>query len=824
MNIEQKLSNARTLLNDLGNALTDLVNVAPDVFEDELLQDKLQDFRQVYDEATERLANPSLRIAMIGTTSSGKSTIVNALIGRRIAPIEAGEMSGGVLRIRHSQDCRLKIEATDDAVWETGEWTDLSDEEIYNRIRAVMYHYHEARRKKDYLAPQIEVSLPILPACDKSLSGLPEGLNIEFVDLPGLKSVQDHKNLEIIQSLVGKAFNLVALDYLQVDEEHRQVLLNELNNVVKYWQGRLNSTIFILNRVDSRSSDDLPLDMRIEMLQQEIQTLLSLAELPDIIPFNARLLYNAQCSWGHNSWENSSGILLESRMEFLKRLFLDSASKIEEQVKGKRDLRRWFDEIKYDLDDNLHVEDEKVRMIVKYALQWSGGQTLWDRIKKRIEESFAELVISPILVNVFESYDSFSHSVNLLIQTRKITNIEEIKEKQEQLIKFRNEFPDLAEKVNEDFAQELQDYIKAFKSRDQTKISQIIQKAKDKKRKGFQEIFDAVDDIEADLNASIIIQVRDAFKNKNGAYDLEDKLQEVITPSLAKDVAREYDHVSRRISDFTSKKDGYLVKKVKMDDSKKIKELEHDEKYVRLLFYTMEDALTARADFTIQAKQKDFITALDCFIQGQITRLKFCISEEILESLDIEQAVMSDVRKKLNENLTTLPEKFFNFSADIKENTLTQREKTGTKAQKRSREVGSCLNKRTETYTEYVDQHDNIRYKQLLIPDIETMAKQWSSGIENSKYGKGGLCDILFDWITHKLNYASNLFDESVNNILNLTEKCLDEQFKKLEEQQLELEKLAKLESCHNKANNIRQELDKILNLMNEEVIKNELL
>ena len=148
MDIEQKLSNARTLLNELGNALTDLVNVAPDVFEDELLKDKLQDFRRVYDEATERLAHHSLRIAMIGTTSSGKSTIVNALIGRRIAPIEAGEMSGGVLRIRHSQDCRLKIEATDDAVWETGEWTDLSDEEIYNRIRAVMYHYHEARRKK----------------------------------------------------------------------------------------------------------------------------------------------------------------------------------------------------------------------------------------------------------------------------------------------------------------------------------------------------------------------------------------------------------------------------------------------------------------------------------------------------------------------------------------------------------------------------------------------------------------------------------------------------------------------------------------------------
>ena len=98
------------------------------------------------------------------------------------------------------------------------------------------------------------------------------------------------------------------------------------------------------------------------------------------------------------------------------------------------------------------------------------------------------------------------------------------------------------------------------------------------------------------------------------------------------------------------------------------------------------------------------------------------------------------------------------------------------------------------------------------------MAKQWSSGIENGKYGKGGLCDILFDWITNKLNYASNLFDESVNNILNLTEKCLDEQFKKLEEQQLELEKLAKfVEQVHSNSaeySHLQNQMDEVKSLI----------
>ena len=107
LNIESKLDNTRNLLQELGNAVSSLVNSSPDIFEDQSIKSHLKDFLNVYQEAVQRLENPSFRIATIGTTSSGKSTIVNALIGRRIAPIEAGEMSGGVLTFKHSQERRL---------------------------------------------------------------------------------------------------------------------------------------------------------------------------------------------------------------------------------------------------------------------------------------------------------------------------------------------------------------------------------------------------------------------------------------------------------------------------------------------------------------------------------------------------------------------------------------------------------------------------------------------------------------------------------------------------------------------------------------------
>ncbi len=281
LNIESKLNNTRNLLQELGNSVSSLVNSSPDVFDDSGIQSCLQEFLTVYEEAVQRLENPSFRIATLGTTSSGKSTIVNALIGRKIAPIEAGEMSGGVLTLKHSQEQRLMIAETENAVWDTGAWTGLSDEDVYQRIRSVMHSYHAARKKREYVAPQITAYVPLLPACDASLLGLPNGIGVELIDLPGLKSVQDRINLATIQKQVNKAFSLVALDYMQIDDDHRKRLLEELKKVVEYLQGRTDSMIFILNRVDQRGADDLPLSVRIDKLREEIKEVLSLPELPD---------------------------------------------------------------------------------------------------------------------------------------------------------------------------------------------------------------------------------------------------------------------------------------------------------------------------------------------------------------------------------------------------------------------------------------------------------------------------------------------------------------------------------------------------------------
>ncbi|AFZ06651.1 hypothetical protein Osc7112_2187 [Oscillatoria nigro-viridis PCC 7112] len=794
--IESKLNNTRNLLQELGNSVSSLVKSSPDVFADSGIQSCLQDFLTVYQEAVQRLENPSFRIATLGTTSSGKSTIVNALIGRKIAPIEAGEMSGGVLTIKHSQEPRLMIAETEDAAWEAGEWTGLSDEDLYQRISTVMHSYHAARKKREYVAPQITAHVPLLPACDASLLGLPNGIGVELIDLPGLKSVQDRANLATIQKQVNKAFSLVALDYMQVDDEHRKRLLEELKKVVEYLQGRTDSMIFILNRVDNRGADDLPLSERIDKLREEIKEVLSLPELPDVLPFNARLLYYAQCAWGSGAFNEPSVMSQEIRLKLLKAMFQDCAGVIRLNTKENRNLKKWFGDIDERVEDNEAIDDETMRQILHYSLEWSGGRELWDCFRGRVQESFSELVILPALLEVFANYKALAQSLEILIQTRKIYNQKQVEQERDNLAKIRQNLQENIKTIGKGFNGEIKGLIEKLKKNNPTTNDQLVQDAEKKGRKGFEPIYDAVREVEGDLIKVLIVPVLDAFKNNQGAFELRDKLGEVTSPPLAEHISKAYDHVSRRLTKFSSDSE-YLVKRIRADDDNGKKELEHDERYVRLLYHTMREALSARAEFFLQSKAKQFEQVLESLVDEQVKKLKVFLTEGNFSSINLEKAAISNLRKKLAQNLPTLPERFFEFpDNNITQNRSKQTEVVGQKTEDETRtkteqenyeesyQEGSCLKTTktrtqtrpvTRTYQEAVtrDITQDVEYIELFLPSPGLMAKQWSSGIEK---GKASLWDILREWILQWLNYVSDIFKESVDEITNLAERALQQQ------------------------------------------------
>ena len=80
-------------------------------------------------------------------------------------------------------------------------------------------------------------------------------------------------------------------------------------------------------------------------------------------------------------------------------------------------------------------------------------------------------------------------------------------------------------------------------------------------------------------------------------------------------------------------------------------QLEHDERYVRLLYHTMKAAISARAEFFLQGKAKQFEQALESLGYEELKELKHCLSEQSFSAINIEEAAISNLRKKLAQNL-----------------------------------------------------------------------------------------------------------------------------------------------------------------------------
>jgi len=767
INIETVLDSTRHQLRELGNGVANIANSYADVFSAPEIASQFEAFRRAYSEAVNRLNAPNLYIATLGTTSSGKSTIVNALIGRKVAPIEAGEMSGGVLTLRHGEQRSLIVAETEEAAWDVGVWDDLNDEEIYDRIRNhIMIPYHHIRKERECRAPEVTAVGPILPGQDIGLLGLPTGIQVEFIDLPGLKSVKDRTNLAVIQSRVHKAFSIVALDYMQVDDDHRKRLLEELVRVVQYLNGRTDSMVFVLNRVDQRGEDDISVEERIGQLQGEIQKVLSLQELPDVLPFSARLLYYAQCAWGPCSLSESSQVDQVTRSKLLNAMFRDCAALINSKVRGDRSLKNWIRDIQDRVEEGESVNDEEMRQIVRYALEWSGGERLWSRLRARVQDSFPELVLLPALVEVFDSFDALVQAIETLAEIRRLRSKEEIETEQARIRESRDRLHEQVEQIRKKFRKEISQTTEDLKKNDPSTRSRLAQEAKRLGRRGFQSLFDAVDEVEADLTQSLIAPLRDAIKNSEGSYELEEKLGKVISPKLANDLARAYDLTSRKLDSFKLDSD-QLSKRVRADDKDGIRELEHAERAIRSLYQGIRNAITVRAEFALQARAQQLEAALQSLVEEQQGQLQeICLQE--LPSLNLDAAIMSHFKGSTLGRLLTLPGKFFEFPNTLKQQELNQREKVGER--KETYTTGSCF-KSEETRT--VDVTENIQYRELLLPNATGMARQWSEGIAK---GKDGLWDVLCKWINDHLDVVMDAFDHSINKVLDLAEHALKEQ------------------------------------------------
>jgi predicted GTPase len=214
------------------------------------MQELSSNLEQALGNLVGELHNPTLTLATTGTTSSGKSTLVNLLCGAEIVPMAVEEMSAGVVTIEYSEEKSLVIHQTVGATWEWGEWLSINEEEIYNHLEQAMRGYIDNREQQVSLdAPRFTIRYPFKFRKELNLQ-LPQGTKVEIMDLPGLASVDDKGNADLIKEQCREALCIFTYNSAETDQQKIDKLLNEVVEEVRSLGGYLERMLFVLNRID----------------------------------------------------------------------------------------------------------------------------------------------------------------------------------------------------------------------------------------------------------------------------------------------------------------------------------------------------------------------------------------------------------------------------------------------------------------------------------------------------------------------------------------------------------------------------------------------
>lgn len=396
---------------------------------DKRLNTCFKEFLKESDETLSRLKKPMITIATVGTTSSGKSTILNGFTGRDIAPCNIDEMSAGILTFTPSEtENKLIVKESPEGYWFGKTYQNMSDDNMRTEIERIFGIYKSKKTNRVCSAPQIEVVGKFLWNINKDIFDLPENIQFRFIDLPGLRREKgDRKNLKVIQDVLKevKPLCVLAMDYSQLaTPEALESLLSELTETIKNLGGSTESIIFILNKVDLYNKGQATtLEDDIEKFRKRVIAKLS-TELPkynfdsiEIIPYIGILQNNAQIAIGLQHHRKCDK--LEYNPDVLS-LLSTNCSKVFQN--SEKSIRRFFNSIIDDLAEKEPIENDDLKKLLDYAYEVSYANQFIEELKHRIKESFYEIVIYPATYKLHNKFNLLCAYLKNFLSVNRLRN------------------------------------------------------------------------------------------------------------------------------------------------------------------------------------------------------------------------------------------------------------------------------------------------------------------------------------------------------------------------------------------------------------------
>lgn len=180
-----------------------------------------------FDIAKEILKDKEYNVVVCGEVKKGKSSLINAIIGQNLLPVDSDIATSQVFRISNSQTESYKLVFTDKTE------KVISREELSKYGSQVDANINGTQELGGKSISYIQVSLPV--------GFLPEGVNI--VDTPGLGSLyKSHE--KITQNYISKAAAVVfVLDYANPIVEQELIFINRILDITPY-------ILFVITKTD----------------------------------------------------------------------------------------------------------------------------------------------------------------------------------------------------------------------------------------------------------------------------------------------------------------------------------------------------------------------------------------------------------------------------------------------------------------------------------------------------------------------------------------------------------------------------------------------
>lgn len=464
----------------------------------------------------EKILNSEFEINVIATMSSGKSTLINSLLSKKILPSSNEACTATITRIKDIDNDNFIGKAYD----EKGELKYAEYNISYEKMR-------EWNKAEDILTIELQGNIPFVEASEISLV---------ITDTPGPNNSKDKSHRQRLMNMLDgnkyKPLILYVLNATQFgitdDSELLKSIVKKLENADKQTK---DSFLFVVNKIDTFNDDD-----DIQKTLENIKTYLEEKGItePNILPVAALPALEIRS-------EPKSPKQQVKRKQFIEFINIDENLYLEKYIslppKAKQEIEN---ELKQAIEEG---EQEKT------ALIHTGIPSL-EKIIKTYIEKYAIAIKIKDLTDLFKGLVNDELNTNKLSKQINETNDNsEILKLKEQIKNINYEISDL-EKFDS-YNKQIRESSRSVADNLEIKIKEIREKMKEK-----------VTDLKNEITAEMIektIKIEEAEKHhkkviKEGKaieIELKDELQKTIQESLIRILEGLYKEYVNRIKKLT---------------------------------------------------------------------------------------------------------------------------------------------------------------------------------------------------------------------------------------------------------------------------------